>query len=177
MITLVKGNIAEQEVTFIVNAANEELLWEDKTVNGMIHLGGGSKLTKDCEDWVKKHGKVKTSNFAVTHGFNLPCDYVIHTVGPVYPCNRNAKRELEETYENFFSWASSTYAYISPSIALPAISTGVFSYPFAAATEIQVRIAKQYASQFSEVRLIYYTDQDLAIARSIYKHQQGDYNE
>jgi O-acetyl-ADP-ribose deacetylase (regulator of RNase III) len=167
MISLIKGNIAEQEVTFIVNAANEELLWEDKTVNGMIHLGGGPELTKACEDWVKKYGKVKTSHWAVTFGFNLPCDYVIHTVGPVYPCNPNAERELENTYENVLSAAvAPTFLH---SIAIPAISTGVFRYPFADATEIQVRTAKRYVDRFSEIRLVYYTDQDLSVARSIYE--------
>jgi len=166
-ITLAKGNIAEQEVTFIVNAANEELLWEDKTVNGMIHLGGGYQLTQACEAWVKQHGKVKTSYFAVTEGFNLSCDYIIHVVGPVYPCNRNAEQELINTYKNVLSWAYRRLFMLPSSIAIPAISTGAFQYPFKDATKIQIEIAKQYREFYNEIRLVYYTDEDLEIAQEI----------
>ncbi len=149
-----------------MNAANEELLWEDKTVNGMIHVGGGPELTEACTAWVEKYGKVRTSDYAVTLGFNLPCRYVIHTVGPVYPCNRGAERELFNTYENVLVAATSpTFLY---SIALPAISTGVFSYPFADATRIQILMAMKYEDRFSEIRLVYYTDEDLATAQHIY---------
>ena len=171
MITLLKGNIEKQQVTFIVNAANEELLWEDKTVNGVIHLGGGQELTDACTEWVKNWGKVEVSEFAVTPGYNLPCREVIHTVGPVYPCNKNAAQELECTYRNILRWAAQYRdAFWINTIAFPAISTGVFSYPFREATEIQLRVAREFddVKYFDDVRLVYYTDEQLEIAREIY---------
>lgn len=176
MVTLLKGNIEEQRVDFIVNAANEELLWEDKTVNGAIHLGGGQELTDTCAEWVKNWGKVEVSEFAITPGYNLPCKSVIHTVGPVYPCNRNAASELERTYRNVLSWADhqdvlNAYGFTENegriSIAIPAISTGVFSYPFREATEIQLRVAHSFRRSL-DIRLVYYTDEQLEIAEAIY---------
>jgi len=176
VVTLLKGSIEKQEVDFIVNAANEELLWEDKTVNGVIHLGGGQELTDACTEWVEKHGKVQVSDFAITPGFKLPCEAVIHTVGPVYPCNRNAAHELERTYKNVLSWADhqdvlNAYGFTENegriSIAIPAISTGVFSYPFREATEIQLRVAHSFRRSL-DIRLVYYTHEQLEIAREIY---------
>jgi O-acetyl-ADP-ribose deacetylase (regulator of RNase III) len=158
MIKFVHGDIAEQEVDIIVNAANKDLLWEDKTVNGAIHLGGGPELTKECTEFVEKYGEVATTSFAVTAGHNLPCKHVIHALGPVYPCNECAAFELEETYHHILGHVTcDDYFWDVKSIAFPAISTGVFGFPFEEATKIQLEVCNRYITDLDEIRLVYYT--------------------
>ena len=181
MIKLVHSEIQLQHVDIIVNAANKELLWEDETVNGMIHIHGGPELTKECKEWVKKYGEVRTAGLGITKGHNLPCNFVIHTVGPVYPCNELAPIQLEGTYINSLAYASNvSLVRINgerpKSIAFPAISTGAFRFPFEQATQIQISSLLRHKDKFDEIRLVYHTYEQFQKATDIYLElTQDDY--
>ena len=83
IIQLVQGDITEEDVDAIVNAANEHLQ-HGGGVAGTISKKGGRIIQKESDDWVQKHGPVSHSHPAWTSGGLLPAKYVIHAVGPVW---------------------------------------------------------------------------------------------
>src|SRR3989475_11058973 len=80
---VIEGDITEQDVDAIVNAANE-MLAHGGGVAGAIASKGGSQITAESRRWVEQHGRVPTGSAAITGGGNLKARYVIHAVGPVW---------------------------------------------------------------------------------------------
>jgi O-acetyl-ADP-ribose deacetylase len=144
---LVKGDITQQAVDAIVNAANTSLLGGGG-VDGAIHRAAGpelleaTRLLRGC----------RTGDAKMTPGFQLPARFVIHAVGPVYQSkNAESAQLLESAYRRSFELA--TQAHLK-SIALPAISTGAYGYPLDEAALIAVRTTIQVAEQGSSLALI-----------------------
>lgn len=81
-LTLIKGDITEQQVDIIVNAANSSLLGGGG-VDGAIHRKGGSQILDECLQIRAKQGNCPTGQAVITHAGNLPAKYVIHTVGSI----------------------------------------------------------------------------------------------
>lgn len=124
-----KGDITKLEVDAIVNAANKSLLGGGG-VDGAIHRAAGPELKEAC----KKLNGAETGEAKLTKGFDLPADYVIHTVGPVYRDGDHGEPEkLKACYRNSIAVATENEL---KSIAFPAISTGIYGYPLKAASDI-----------------------------------------
>jgi len=131
-IRVVQGDITKLEVDAIVNAANTSLLGGGG-VDGAIHRAAGPKLVQECRTL---HG-CKTGQAKLTGGYDLPARWVIHTVGPVWQDGDHGEDELlESAYLNSLKIASDKEM---RSVALPAISTGVYRFPLDRATRIAVR--------------------------------------
>ncbi len=160
-IELVEGDITEERVDAIVNAANQSLLGGGG-VDGAIHRAAGPELLEEC----RGVGGCPTGEARITRGHRLPSRHVIHAVGPVY---RDGKRgepaKLAGAYRSSLALAE---AHRLSTVAFPAISTGAYGYPLVEATEIALRTAWEWleAHEFPrKVVFVLFRRGDLAVYR------------
>jgi len=137
---LVAGDITEMDTAGIVNAANERLA-HGGGVAGAISRRGGPVIQRESDEWVRRHGWVVTGSAAITSGGSLRARYVIHAVGPVYDGRPRSAELLESAVCAALQMADE---HELKSIALPAISTGIFGYPVEEAARVMLRAAIEY---------------------------------
>ncbi|WP_457031182.1 O-acetyl-ADP-ribose deacetylase [Kitasatospora sp. P5_F3] len=150
-ITLVEGDITEQRVDVVVNAANSSLLGGGG-VDGAIHRKGGPEILADCRRLRASHyGKgLPTGRAVATTAGRLPARWVVHTVGPVH---------LPEEYEERAGLLASCYRESlrvatelgARTVAFPAISTGVYRWPLEDAARIALAAVAEFTDGGSEL--------------------------
>ena len=140
---IIQGDITQQDVDAIVNAANAHLQ-HGGGVAGIIARRGGRVIQDESNQWVREHGCVAHADPAYTSGGDLPCRYVIHAVGPVWG-EGDEDAKLEAAVIGSLRRGDELKL---ESIALPAISTGIFGFPKErAANIIFSAIEKFFADQ------------------------------
>ena len=124
VLRLIHGDLTEEAVDAIVNAANAQLA-HGGGVAGAIVRKGGQSIQTESRDWVRTHGPVAHGSPAITSAGRLPCRYVIHAVGPVW-----GEGEEQSKLRAAVTGALTVAAQHGlKSLALPAISTGIFGFP------------------------------------------------
>jgi len=139
---LVQGDITEEVVDAIVNAANSRLQ-HGGGLAGVILRKGGTIIQKESNDWVRKLGQVSHEEPAVTNGGKLPCKFIIHAVGPIWGSG-DEDVKLEAAISGSLKKADTLGL---KSIAIPAISTGIFGFPVDRAADIIIKGILKFTSE------------------------------
>ncbi len=143
-ITVIQGDITKQQVDAIVNAANTRLLGGGG-VDGAIHRAAGSGLLAEC----RTLNGCKTGEAKITLGYNLPANYVIHTVGPVWQGgNQDEDKLLASCYHQSLILAEKHQL---KTIAFPAISTGVYGFTMERAARIAVNTVQEFLTKTNAI--------------------------
>ena len=155
-----KGDITRLQVGAIVNAANSGMTGCyqpcHNCIDNCIHTYAGIELRNYCNDIMQRQGYAEpTGQAKITPAFNLPCDYVIHTVGPIVRGKLTVEHEslLMSFYESCLRIAEENNL---ESIAFCCISTGVFMFPNERAAELAIQTVKQYKDRTkSKIKVIF----------------------
>ncbi len=144
-INFVLGDITVLAVDAIVNAANNSLLGGGG-VDGVIHKAAGPELLVEC----RALKGCATGSAKITRGYNLPVRYIIHTVGPIwYGGDDGEAALLASCYKNVMQLADE---YKLHSIAMPAISCGVYGYPVSEAAETALAVVNEQLSSCKHIQ-------------------------
>jgi O-acetyl-ADP-ribose deacetylase len=151
VLQLVHGDLTEQRLDAIVNAANAHLQ-HGGGVAGAISRRGGPAVQAESDRWVRQHGPLTHDRPAVTTGGSLPCKYVIHVVGPVY-----GEGSEDDKLAAAVTGALRQADHLGlASLALPAISTGIFGFPKERAARVILSAVSRYfeAASATGLRLV-----------------------
>jgi O-acetyl-ADP-ribose deacetylase (regulator of RNase III) len=160
---IVQGDITDQKVDAIVNAANPSLMGGGG-VDGAIHRKGGPKIVEECKviRQTKWPNGLPIGKAVITTGGNLEARYVIHTVGPVWHGGKHGEGEfLAEAYETSLKLAVSKGL---KTIAFPSISTGAYGYPIEKASQTALKTVKEFLEKednLDEVIVVLFSKADL----------------
>lgn len=154
-ITLVQGDITEQDADAIVNAANSSLLGGGG-VDGAIHRRGGPEILDACRDLRASRygGGLPTGRAVATTAGRLPARWVIHTVGPVYSASDDRSGLLASCYSESLRVADELGAV---SVAFPAVSAGIFGWPLDDAARIAVGTVRSTSAQVADARFVLFS--------------------
>jgi O-acetyl-ADP-ribose deacetylase len=151
-ITFVKGDITEQDVDAIVNAANHTLLGGGG-VDGAIHRRGGPEILAECQKIRQERypDGLPTGQAVATTAGRLKARWVIHTVGPTYAESKDKSQLLADCFRNSVRLADELGA---ATVAFPAISTGVYRWPLDDAARIALETVRASDTRVDEVRFV-----------------------
>ncbi|MFI0226581.1 O-acetyl-ADP-ribose deacetylase [Streptomyces lydicus] len=156
-LTLVQGDITEQAVDAVVNAANSSLLGGGG-VDGAIHRRGGPEILAECRALrASRYGRgLPTGQAVATTAGRLPARWVIHTVGPVFARNEDRSELLASCYRESLRVADELGA---RTVAFPAISTGIYGWPMDDGARIAVETVRTTDTAVEEVRFVLFDAQ------------------
>lgn len=155
-LSLWHGDLTEETVDAIVNAANEHLA-HGGGLAGAIVRRGGAEIQRESDAWVRQNGLAGHTRPALTGPGRLPCKAVIHAVGPVWRGGQhNEEAHLHQAYTAALDLAH-TQGFAS--VAFPSISTGIFGFPVERGAAIALRAVSAFCTAYpaSPVRAIRFT--------------------
>lgn len=147
MVECVRGDITRQDdIEAVVNAANAQLM-SGGGVAGAIHAAAGPRLAEEC----RPMAPIKPGEAVISGAHNLPNQYVIHCLGPVYGVDEPSDQLLADCYRNALELADSKGI---ESVAFPAISAGAFGYPLEGAAEMAMDTVLGVLPRLESVRRV-----------------------
>jgi O-acetyl-ADP-ribose deacetylase (regulator of RNase III) len=170
VVELLRGDITEQQVDAIVNAANTKLAGGGG-VDGAIHRAGGRSIMEEC----RGIGGCPTGSAVATGAGKLPARHVIHAVGPVWQGGvRNESALLVSAYRRCLEIANELGLH---TIAFPSISTGAYGYPITDAAKIAVTTVRDYlvsaTTTLERVRFVLFSETDLSVYQTVARDLLG----
>jgi O-acetyl-ADP-ribose deacetylase (regulator of RNase III) len=166
-IIVVRDDITTLSVDAVVNAANTTLLGGGG-VDGAIHRAAGPALLDEC----RKLNGCETGQAKITQGYNLPCKYVIHTVGPVWRGGLNEEDKLlRNCYRQSLLLAREKNC---TAVAFPNISTGVYRFPKERAAALAIEETKKFLENHSMPETVYFVcfdEENLQIYKDLLSQQ------
>ena len=172
-IQIVQGDLTTEQVDAIVNAANAHLQ-HGGGVAWAISKKGGPAIQKESDQWVREHGPVPHEHPAWTSGGHLPAKYVIHAVGPVWG-DGDEDKKLREAVTGFLRVADELKC---SSLALPAISTGIFGFPKDRAAKIILSEIENYwasnSSGLNMVKLVLFDQPTVDVFLKVFQDKSAD---
>ena len=172
-LSLIRGDITQQDTEAIVNAANTSLLGGGG-VDGAIHRAGGPEILEECKKIRVRQGECPTGEAVITTGGKLKAKYVIHTVGPVWSGgSQNENLLLAHAYRNSLTLAKDKGI---RSISFPSISTGAYRFPIHDAAWIALSTVRDFLKEhdFKEVRFVLFSDGDLKAYEETWQKVSGE---
>ena len=168
-IEVLQGDIAKQsDMDAVVNAANAQLL-KGGGVAGALHRAAGPGLEEEC----RPLAPISPGEAVITRAHNLPNNYVIHCLGPVYGRDKPSDTLLASCYRKALELAE---GHDIKSLAFPAISSGAFGYPLEQAAEIAIKTVLEESAEFStvkQVRFVLFSEGDQKVYARILEDQAG----
>ena len=173
-IVLKRGDITEETVDVVVNAANSSLLGGGG-VDGAIHAAGGPSILEECRVILAARGSCPTGEAVVTTAGALPASWVVHTVGPIWRGgDAEEPRLLARCYRESLERAREKGA---RTIAFPSISTGAYGYPVAEAARVALGAVQSWVREnagLEEIRCVLFSDAVLATYRAALESLEHD---
>ena len=174
-ISVFKDDITKQHVDVIVNAANATLDHIGGLAKAIVDAGG-KKIQDECDQFIIDHGSLLDGQVAVTASGNLPCKRIVHAVGPKWGLDANlqrskGKKTKEEKHLHFAVTNALKKAGDFKSVAIPAISTGVYGFPRDLCAKIMMDAALEFSEKNPKCSLseIHFIDTNDASVREIVK--------
>ena len=157
-VTILKGDIVEQEVDAVVNAANSGLMGGGG-VDGAILRAGGAAQREARRQLVERIGSLPTGQAAASEAGAMPARWVIHVVGPVHSKSEDRTELLASCYREALRVADELGA---RSVAFPAVSAGIYGWPLDHAADVAVSTVLATPTTVEDVRFVLFSDDVLA---------------
>ena len=175
-VSLVRGDITEQDTEAIVNAANSGLLGGGG-VDGAIHRAGGPEILEECKKIRAQQGGCPTGEAVITTGGRLRAKHVIHTVGPIWHGGtQHEDRLLANAYRNSLQLAARHHL---TTVAFPSISTGVYGFPVDRASRIAFETVCDFLPKqdiVREVRFVVFSEHDFEVYARLFPSDPNETN-
>lgn len=166
-ITLVRGDITTEDVDAVVNAANGGLMGGGG-VDGAILRAGGEAQRRGRRELRDRIGRLPTGRAAASPAGDMAARWVIHVVGPVY--GRGAVDQLRGCFANALAVADDLGA---RTLAVPAVSAGVYGWPIAEVAEVAVDTVSSAVTGVEQVRFVLFSDASHAVFERALARAQG----
>jgi O-acetyl-ADP-ribose deacetylase (regulator of RNase III) len=154
-ITIVEGDIVEQDVDAVVNAANSGLLGGGGVDGAILRAGGPAQLAARRE-LVERIGSLPTGMAAATEAGSMAARWVIHVVGPVHSRREDRTDQLASCYREALRVADELGV---ASIAFPAVSAGIYGWPMADAADVALRTVRTTPTAVADIRFVLFNDE------------------
>jgi O-acetyl-ADP-ribose deacetylase (regulator of RNase III) len=169
-ITIVAGDIVEQDVDAVVNAANSGLMGGGG-VDGAILRAGGPAQHAARRELVERIGSLPTGEAAASDAGAMRARWVIHVVGPIWSRSDDRRHLLESCYRNALAVADELGA---RTVAFPAVSAGIYGWPVDDAADVAVQTVAGTPTNVEEVRFVLFTDDVLAEFQRAHRGLRAD---